>query len=623
MSETLYSYYDRELRFIRRLAEEFADQFPDAAGRLRLEKNRSTDPHVERLIESFALLAGRIHHKLDDEFPELTDALLTVLYPHYLAPIPSTSVVQFDATPDNPPPPTGFRIDRHARLRTNPVEYLPGKALPCDFRTGYPVTLWPITVTGARLQPPPFPAALAAPEGTKAALRIGLQAFGEGHFAKMPLEKLRFYLYGDRNLLADLYELLFNHTLQVAVRSTESGAAQAVVTLDPEACLGQVGFERDEGLLPYPNRSFLGYRLLTEFFAFPAKFHFLDLGGWDRVRSTPGFGKQVEVVFFLGRTSQPLEQGVEADTFRLGCTPVVNLFPQSCDPIALTQRRYEYTVLPDRTHVLGLEVYSVDSVTSTDPAAGTVTEYQPFYSFRHGMVRESNRAFWIASRRPSGRVDDPATEVNLNLVDLAFNPRLPADSVLNVHATCLNRNLPSRLQKAGEKLAFELLQMAPARPRCLHSATQTLRPPLRRGAHWRLVSHLNLNHLSLTDAEEGRAALQEILALYDFSDPGAEQHLSAVTRNLIEGILEVSSRRVVGRVGSPTASGFARGVEVTVKFDEPKYAGTGVYLFACVLERFLGLYVTINSFSQLVGRTKQSEGIFKRWRPRAGEIQLL
>src|SRR6516162_10019447 len=122
MSEALHPYYERELLFIRQLAKEFADKYPAAAGRLALERNRSTDPHVERLIEAFALLAGRVHHKLDDEFPELTDALLGVLYPHYLAPIPSLAVVQFEVDPARAQLPAGFLIDRHSRLHTAPVD---------------------------------------------------------------------------------------------------------------------------------------------------------------------------------------------------------------------------------------------------------------------------------------------------------------------------------------------------------------------------------------------------------------------------------------------------------------------------------------------------------------------
>jgi type VI secretion system protein ImpG len=634
MSEKLHLYYERELLFIRQLAQEFARQYPAAASRLYLEPNRSTDPHVERLIESFALLAGRIHHKLDDEFPELTDALLSVLYPHYLAPIPSMAIVQFELDAARVQVPDGFLIDRHSNLHTPGLEYEFGKKLACRYRTGYPVTLWPVAVTSATLRPPPFPAHFNPPLKTKAALRLQLECQSDVPFAEMSLEKLRFFLSGDNQWIPTLYELLFNHVLQVVFRPLDHQAPPIV--LPPQQCLSQVGFERDEGLLPYPNQAFLGYRLLTEFFAFPAKFHFLDLGGWQRVRRA-GFRKKVEVVLFLDRTSTKLEQAVTTGTFRLGCTPIINLFEQVAEPIPLTQARFEYRVNPDVAHTRGMEVYSVDSITSAD-ATGPTREYQPFYSFRHGGARDSRQAFWYASRRPALQEPDPArplegsqpepdrgTDVFLNLVDLNFDPRLPAESVLVVRTTCLNRDLPSRLQLAGEELAFELEQVAPlASIRCLRSPTATLRPPpLRRGVYWRLLGHLNLNHLSLSDPEEGRESLQEILRLYDFSDPEANPQLAAVTRHLIDGILSVGSRRVVGRTGAPTASGFARGVEVTIEFDEQKYVGTGAFLFACVLERFLGLYVSINSFSQLIGKLKQGEGPFKKWPPRAGEQALL
>ena len=434
---------------------------------------------------------------------------------------------------------------------------------------------------------------------------------------------LRFYLSGDNQIVPTLYEFLLNHTLQVVFRPVDNLAPATSVVFAPEQCLTPVGFERDEGVLPYPSQSFLGYRLLTEFFTFPNKFLFVDLGGFQRIRHTD-FGRKVEVIFFLNRTQTNLETAIDARTFRLGCTPVVNLFEQTAEPINLTQARYEYHVTPDVAHSLGHEVYSIDSVTNADPTTRTIKEYQPFYSFRHGTSRASKRAYWYTSRRPSLVEGDRGTDVYLHLVDLDFEPRLPAESVLVVRTTCTNRNLPTQLQHAGEQLYLELEVAAPlSRIRCLRTPTAPLRPPLRRGAHWRLLSHLNLNHLSITDPVEGREALQEILRLYDFSDPEAGQQLSAVTRQLIDGILSLSSRRVVGRTGGPAASGFARGVEVTIEFDERKYVGTGMFLFACVLERFLGLYVSINSFSQLVGRSKQGEGYFKKWPPRAGDHQLL
>jgi type VI secretion system protein ImpG len=638
MSDTLYDYYERELRFLRQDAEEFSKKHPGAAGRLRLEKDRSVDPHVERLLEGAALLAGRIHHKLDDEFPEVTDALLGVLYPHYLAPIPSMTIVQFDLDPGRAKLPNGFVIDRHSRMHTQPVEYELDKRVPCNFRTCYPVKLWPVALASARLQPPPFPSNLKPPPKTAAALRLQFDSQADMNFTDLSLDKLRLYLRGDKQLVASLYEALFNQVIQVLVRSPEKDSKIAPIELEPAQCLSQVGFERDEGILPYPNQSFLGYRLLTEFFTFPNKFLFVDLGGWQRVRQA-GFQKKVEVILFLKRSDTSLEQGIDKETFQLGCTPVVNLFEQTAEPIPLTHLRYEYRIKPDVGHPVGLEIYSVENVSSSDPISGVTEEYQPFYSFRHGRSRENQQMFWYATRRPSQLEDDRGTEVYLNLVDLGFNPRLPAESVIVARTLCTNRDLATKLQRAGDDLVLELEMAAPARIRCLQSPTLPLRPPLKRGAHWRLLSHLCLNHLTITPqvdrwellseteqeelSREGRDAFQEILRLYDFADPEAGQQLADINRQLIEGIVSIRSRRIVGRTGGPTSSGFARGLEITIEFDEEKYMTTGLYLFASVLERFLGLYASINSFTRLVAKTKQGEGYLKQWPPRAAELQLL
>jgi type VI secretion system protein ImpG len=616
MSEALFPYYERELLFIRQLALEFARQYPGPAARLLLEAHGSSDPQVERVIESFALLAGRVHHKLDDEFPELTESLLGVLYPHYLAPIPSFAVVEFEVDPTRAQLPRGFVIPRGSQLYTPPVD-----GLPCKFRTGYPVTLWPVRLAAAQLHAPPFPPGLQVPPAAAAALRLQLECQAGMNFATLELERLRFYLHGDDLVMPHLYELIFNHAIQVVFRPVEPDRGPAPVVLRPELCLAQAGFEKGDSLLPYPERSFLGYRLLTEFFTFPAKFLFVDLGGWKHARRA-GFKDRVEVVVFLNRTVRSAEQAVGPSTFRLGCTPVVNLFEQNAEPVALAPSRYEYPVVPDAAHPLGMEVYAVQAVTSTNPATNETTEYPPFYSFTHPRPPEERQTFWYPTRRPSATAGDRGTDVDLHLVDLGFAPSLPADTTLAVRALCTNRDLPSQLTGG---VSFALERAAPlAGVNCLRLPTPALRPPLRRGAQWRLVSHLSLNYLSLTDPAEGLEALQEILRLYDFSDPEAgQQQLAAVNRQLIDGITAVASRRVVGRTGGPTASGFCRGLEVTLEFDEQKYVGTGVYLFASVLERFLGLYASINSFTQLVAKTRQGEGYFKRWPPRAGELQLL
>ncbi len=614
MSRDLYPYYERELLAVRQLAQEFARQYPAAAGRLMLEPTQSTDPHVERMIEAFALLAGRVHHKLDDEFPELTDALLGVLYPHYLAPVPSAATVQFVADPARTPLDTGFEIARGSRLFTPPVQNL-----PCRYRTAYPVTLWPVTVESARLQGPPYPPGISPPPGTAAVLRIRLEAQAGAAFDKLTLDSLRFHLLGENPLCAELYELLLNHATQVVLASADRPAARPVVLTG--AAIAPAGFEDGEGLLPYPRQSFPGYRLMTEFFAYPAKFWYLDVSGFAQARAA-GFGRQLDLLVFLRRTGANLEQGVDASTFRLGCTPVVNLFEQAAEPIPLTQTRHEYRVVPDVSHPLGMEVYAVDEVTGVEPGQPGV-EYRPFYSIDHPTGR-GDGAYWYAARRASTRENDRGTEVFVSLVDANWTPARPATSTLVVRATCTNRNLPAALQRAGDRLAVSLEGAAPVSViRCVRTPTLPLRPPRRRGAYWRLLSHLSLNHLSLADGAEGLTALRELLRLYDFSDPESGQQLAEANRLAVEGLVGVASRRSVGRVAGGHASGFCRGVEVSVELDEEKFVGIGSYLFASVLERFLGAYASLNSFTQLVARSRQGDGLIKRWPPRAGDRTLL
>ena len=581
MTDTLFPYYERELIFIRQFAQDFAKQYPAAAGRLRLEPNQSTDPHIERLIEAFALLAGRIHHKLDDEFPELTDALLGLLYPHYLAPVPSMAVVQFDLDAERATSPDGFQIERHSMLATPAV----GDG-PCRYRTGYPVTLWPIAVTSAELMTPPFPPGLQPPPRTSAALSLRLQCQGSLNLAELSLDRLRFFLSGENHVVAKVYGLLFNHATQVLFRPPSSGARQPPITLAPSKCLFQVGYGADEILLPYPRRSFPGYCLLTELFTFPSKFQFVDLGGFQQVRQA-GYEKQVEVVIFFNQPVGNLQQAVDAQTFRLGCAPIINLFQQTAEPVNVTQLRYEYRIVPDVARHLSTEVYSVDTVSSVDPTTSTVTEYQPFYAFRHGVSPESQHTFWYATRRPAADDKDGGTDVYLTLVNVDFDSEKPGGDTLVVRTTCTNRNLPDQLQHVGEQLQLRLEAAAPLTGiRCVRTPSRTLRPPLRRRAYWRLLSHLSLNHLSLADSAEGLDALKEILRLYDFSDSKADAQLAAVNRLLIEGITGLTSRQVAGRVGPAATGGFALGVEVTATFDEKNYVGTGVFLVASVLERF-------------------------------------
>jgi type VI secretion system protein ImpG len=432
------------------------------------------------------------------------------------------------------------------------------------------------------------------------------------------MDSLRFYLNGESSVVHVLYELMSSNCTQIWVRDPSPNSKVKPVALPPSA-LKPVGFSEDEGMLPYPRRSFIGYRLLQEYFTFPEKFFFLDLTGLEDVWAS-GFKDRAELVFLIGpydqnQRKQMLELGVTDKTFRLGCAPIINLFNQTAEPILLDQRKYEYPIVPDVRRPNATEVFSVDEVVSIDPQNRETMVFEPFYSYRHATIRDKKQTFWLAHRRPSGRTNDDGSEMTISLVDLSSRPVLPDTDALTIRTTCTNRDLPARLPFGNEAGDFEMeTSSAVKRIVALKKPTGTLRPQTGRSVLWRLISHLSLNYLSLV--EEGKEALQEILKLYNFTD-------NAYTDKQIEGIVSIRSSKSFSRVLSEYGITFARGTRVEMELDEEQFVGVGVYLFASIVERFLGLYVSLNSFSQLVLRSKQRKEVIREWPPRAGHRLLL
>ena len=613
MRDELLEYYERELTFLRGMGVDFAEKYPKIASRLVLEPDRCEDPHVERMLEAFAFLAARVHLKIDDDFPEITESLLGMLYPHYIRPIPSMSVVEFHLDPQQGKLSTGFKIPRSALLYSKPVD-----GVPCKFRTGCDTTIWPVRVSEAqwrspeRLDPP-----LKAPEAV-AACRIELRCDADLQFSKLDLHSLRFYLNGESNLIHTLYELLFNNCTQILVRDPDANFRNRLCAWEPGRVRG-MGFLDEEALLDYPRRSFTGYRVLQEYFAFPEKFFFIELSGLEQLAQA-GFGSRAEVIFLISPherndRQQVLELGISAKTFRLNCAPVINLFSHPAEPIRLDQTRHEYPVIPDIRRKNALEVISVDDAMSSNPRSQEIVHFDPIYSYRHAIRDDAGKAFWKVTRRPSGRKNDDGTEVWISLVDLSGRTARPGVETLTVHCTCSNRDLPSRLPFGNEAGDFEIEGVSVVkRIVALRKPTATLRPATGKGRLWRLISHLSLNYLSV--AEEGKEALQEILRLYNFSD-------STFLDRQITGITSLSSRRSFARVLSEHGISFARGTRVELELDEEHFVGGGTFLFAAILEYFLGLYVTMNSFTQLSVRTRQRKEVLKEWPPRAGHRILL
>lgn len=624
MLDELLPYYERELSQLRQLSGEFAARYPKIARHLQIEGEQSEDPHVERLVEAFALLAARIHRKLDDDYPEITEAFLHVLYPHYTQPFPATTTVQFEIDRSKPGITGRYAIPRHHPLLSPPV-----RGTACRFRTAYATELWPLAVSSARIDLAQASEHLRRSNpGSAAALTLELETLGGISLATLGLDRLRFFLDGEAPLMHLLYEHLFAHLRAIRIAG-DSDHPGDDLSLGPE-CLRAVGFAEDEGLVDHDPRSFLGYRLLTEYFACPDKFLFFEVSGLDRAaRSLSGGRLRLQFQFDRfgnGERHVRLQQTIGPANFRLGCTPAINLFRQAGEPIRLTHQRPSYPVVADSRKPGTVEVIRIDRVTRAERSGEHETAAEIPHFYGGGISHRAARPpyYWHAGRDRATGEHDRGTDVELHLTDLDFNPVRPAAEVLSLELTCSNRDLPEELPFGGGAAGTSSANRANdfslpghsaiSRVRPLRKPSPTRRAPNKRGLQWRLVSHLTLNHRSIT--AHGKAALQEMLALYNLGDS------QAIARQ-IDGIVAIDSRPSTARIRGPLASTFVRGTEIDLTLDEAHFVGAGIYLFAAVLERFFALYAGPNSFTRLRLLTKQQEGIVAQWPPRAGEAHVI
>ena len=620
MRDELLHYYERELRFIRRELGDFAERYPAVAGQLLLEPDKCEDPHVERLIEAFSMLTARVQMRLDDDFPEITGAFLSLLQPHYLAPVPSSTVVQLEADADRADATSGMDIPRHSQLHTPSLS-----GVRCHFRTSYPVTLWPIAVTGVDVISLDRGDPVMPPEAV-AALRIKLKTVGSQSFRSLPLDRIRFFFDGNATVAHQLYELFFRKPLGLVIRGgrrdTEASRVGSGAVFRSAEHIRPVGFASDEGLLDYGGSGHLGHRLLQEYFCFPDKFLFADVTGLGE-GARAHIDQELEILLLLDKLPLELEGQVGKDNLKLGCTPAVNLFPHQADPLLLEHTRSEYRIVPDSHAPQGFEVHSILHVETIDPAKGKSREFRPFFALRHGDPRGGEEAFWQASRRPSGIKGDEGTEVFLTLVNAGGQDlhEMPGDTLI-VKTLCSNRDFPEQLPLGTRGGEFKIEgQPGVARILTLRKPTTVLRLPQGRNTLWRLISLLSLNHMSLLETtnragDKGPIAFREMLSLLDFAD-------TAVTRQRIAGLVGLQWRGVLRQVTVPEGRLLTRGIEVTLEFDESRFIGSGVFLFAAVLERFLAHYTSLNSFTQTVAVVRQRGEVLKVWAPRAGETPLV
>jgi type VI secretion system protein ImpG len=605
MSEDLLPFYNAELRALRELADDFAQAHPKIAGRLRLAGEMTEDPFVGRLLEGVALLNARIRKRLDDDFPELSEAMLRVLLPGSLSPLPALGVMALEPDPTIT---SRYRLEAGAAVETEAIQ-----GHTCQFRSLYPVDLWPIRLKAARLTGQPFAAPANPNAGAAiAVLRLSLETIGSGQsFDQLDLDCLRFFLKADSRKAQQLHELILNGCISVAVADSPNDPDATIL---PALSIRPVGFAPEEMATPTPPGGSLGPALLMEYFAFPEKFLFFEVNGLAS-RLLRGVGPTLELFFYLNCLDSELERSVSADDFELFATPIINLFEQVCEPIRLDLRRAEHRIIPDARRERAIEVHSLTDVELIG-SDGKTEQCLPLFAPRPLDADGAHRAYQ-ESRRPSG-FRAGGLDVYLSIVNRMGTPSFNSEEVINCKALCFNRDLPALLPFGGGHPALTLLDSGKAirRVRAITPFSSPLRAPGGGEANWRLISLLNLNHQSFSDEAVAQTALRDVLAVFDLRE-------SSVTRAARNRLLSVTSRTTSGRAPHAGAVVFCTGTEIDLEFDDSRLSGSGSYLLGCVLEQFFAGQTTLNSFTRTRLRLKGDLGVWASWPARGGRRRLV
>lgn len=590
-------YYQSELTALRQLGRRFAERSPALAPFLG---QAGRDPDVERLLEGFAFLTGRLRQKLDDELPELSHSLMHLLWPNYMRPLPSFSILQFDS----------LKVSGPALMvkRDTPVESEPIGDVVCRFRTCYPTEVLPLDLA----------ALTYSAKGDGALLSLRLEMSAEGHLGELELNRLRLHFTGERYISQTLYLSLLRNLADIelilldgAGKAINDANGQPVALKLPGDGVQPVGFAEEEALIPYPLNTFRGYRYLQEYFAFQDKFLFVDVNGLDVLKDLPeGTLKQargLELRFDIRKNGITRMRPTLVNV-KLYCTPIVNLFKHDAMPISLDGKQDEYLLLPGGCDLKNCGVFSVESVSGWKAGGVGNEAYVPFESFEHDPSFDvpNSRPHYSVRQRPSlshGGLD----------TYLSFGIRhTEAQETLSIELMCTNQNLPRKL-KLGEICVRsdgtpEFLSFRDITP-----ATSSFAPPLTHDFLWKLISNMSLNYLSLADVN----ALKVILETYDlprYYDQQAEK----VSKRLLDGLQSIRHLHVDRLYrGLPV-----RGLRTELTINPEGYVGEGdLFVFASVLNEFFALYASLNSYHEL--RVESTQGEVYQWTPRMGLQPLL
>ena len=591
--DPLLSYYQREISYLRQSGQIFAKKYPKIARRLDLDQQDAYDPHVDRLIQSFAFLTAKLSHAIDDRLKDAAQALLQIIYPFMMAPTPSMATAQFQLDPLKAKLTTGFPIPKGTTLWTKAEE-----DITCQFKTIFDQTLWPITISQVSFESSEFFPTIPQDQG-KWLLKISLRPYGV-NLSDLNLTELVLHLTGEDKDRFALYNGIFNREQHALWLSSGTDRPPKRI----QHGISPMGFNDDELSLPINQQTEKNHILINEWTTFPEKFLFMKMH-----LDLREFSDHVDILIPLSDPDIVNRMVITKNHFALGCVPIINLFDTVSDPLKVNHQKSWYRLTPDQRQQRTTEIYSVNAIYGINDQTGAKEYVTPYFSFRHRDLMNQQQIFWHAKRIST--MDNDGTDIDLSFVDLSFNPHEPQEKIIYAETTCTNRYLAQQIPAGGVLFIDE--KTPPCTITLLNRPTPPSYTPLEGDTMWRLISLLSVNYLFFLSNPNALAALKEALNILG---------KGKITHHL-ESLKDIYFSEKTIRMGDQTWKGFVTGVDIGIKVDLSEETDHRYFLLGSIIQYFLSSHISVNSFTQLNFYDFQTERKIAQWKPLHGEQELL
>jgi type VI secretion system protein ImpG len=573
-----YSYYQDELKYLTDLGKDYAERWPDNAA--FLSSGAASDPDVERLLQGFSFLTARLHQRLDNQFSEIAEGFLSMLWPQYLTPTPAIAMIEF--IPDSKLVKNVQTINKNAVLHTKAYSW--GR---CDFRTCHPVILYPFRLANVVVES----------RANRNFMQLNFDLNPGSNMSESELDSLQIHLFHtDRRLIYDWYLWLTQYVKHAKLKA-DTGELDTEITLSP------VGFESNDAFLPTSLTEPQGFRTLREFTSYSQRFFTVQIDSLKALKNIGESSSFQVIIDFGDQMPTGKMKNIDVDFFRLFCVPAVNLFQTSAN-VNHDYTRREYPLRTNQDKLENYEVFSTNNVFAIEEKTGKRIDYHPYFSMKSIQEQLSNRTNTYRTRF----IDIQAKKNNQNLTgrDCLISFQESPENEFEKHPKTVTIDLISTNRQAATKLSNgDICRPSEDIPaltsfRDIGKLNPQIDTPQAGSFYWLLISSLAISRETMQNLDN----LKSLIKLYT-QGKVAESSLNRMLSCLVD--LNVQNDVVI-ITGYP-----CRCLNVQFWFDIEPERFAESYLFGRILFELLRSAVSINTRINVTIRNTRKREIAYTW----------